>query len=453
MSNNEMMLSDQSDVSRSSPMEHHNYHNHQHQPRQQQMHNQTNIWNNFLVNLLPKCRRNFSNTIVQLSKQQQERSSSYEDNELKQTNHNVHFAVPSGDGNEQGRETNIAIEDDLNHSDWYQFDKNDLIKPKTPLVMNIRSEEQEQYMVHCLSTGKMAPDGHIRKSWGNFINIFDGQGKQKICIGRSELSNYLTLTIIGTEPKTTFQFIVTLFTGNYPKPLFRSNWSWRMRWNMFVAGIDQDILETIETTYNDGIDFEMKDNPSSTGVYNKGDLKLLHLGEIHIYFHIERDNHCPIYQNLCFFFDPVLLNYCQKLTHGNRIKTILDQVALTLRYQLSLPKFVSQLYFPVKKMRFEAQDQTVDYFELRQKDLQAAILIANQSVPFSLLNSSFSNSSSLLNNHVGKGRRTQLLNTRSHKHWPSSSPSSNFTSLSQHSFLYTSQASNNSWRNNRQQNE
>src|SRR5699024_8196851 len=107
---------------------------------------------------------------------------------------------------------------------------------------------------------------------------------------------------------------------------------------------------------------------------------------MHIYLHVERGHQSPDYQNLCFFFDPSLVSFIKSTTECKaHVKAALEEVAFTLKQQLSVPEFVSQLYFPIEKTRFGAVDLSVQYFELRQKDLQAAIEIANELVPFAFL--------------------------------------------------------------------
>lgn len=298
-----------------------------------------------------------------------------------------HFAVPSGDVLSDPTKQAKEHHDD---SEWYQFETQDLLEADTPEVSALESRDmlldgKEHLEVFALSTSRRGVETQFRKSWGNFTNIFDEQGRQKSCIWRSELSNYMplhTCTPIGHScQQQEITFLASLFTGNYPKPLFRSNWSWRMRWNVFVAGVDEDVLVKLQST-PDGKKEAKENCPGGHG--DTDDEKVLHMGEMHLYLHVERGHQQPVYQNLCFFFDPSLVSLVKSMPEG-RVSRTLEKVAAHLKQQMSMGKFVSQLYFPIEKSRFSAVDQSVLYFELRQRDLQVAITIANEQVPFSFL--------------------------------------------------------------------
>lgn len=287
--------------------------------------NGTNYWNNFLVNLLTKS--------------VQWKTTANKNANLKKFDPNFSLMVleQSGDDYSEQNDDNWSVQED------------------------------KFFTVHRLSSSNV----EYRKSWGNFVNVFDEQGKQKNFICLKQLSNYLLLDNY-SDCNSPLMFYATLFTGNYPKPLYNgSGTSWRMRFNMFVSGIEVDDV-------NDGAsrDPDHEDNDEDN-VEN-----VLHLGELHLYFHVERGHQQPLYQNLCFFYDKTLLKLA---TMGETIKRQLEQCAQQLKNELSYSKFIEQLYFPIDKCRFKAVDNSVDYFDLRQQDLQAAIQIANEKLPFQFL--------------------------------------------------------------------
>lgn len=270
-------------------------------------------WTNFLVNLMPnKCR---NSSLVKMA-EPEDRCSRIVD--------------PSGD-----------------------FEPGDL--RENP------DSKQELFTVHRLNSNNI--ESRFRKSWGNFINIFDEQGKQKNFISHKQLSNYLLLENF-SDNSTSMIFYATLFTGNYPKPLYNgSGTSWRMRYNVFVSGLSNEQQPKLDDMY------DLEEN-------------ILHLGELHLYFHVERGSHEPLYQNLCFFYDRSLVKLA---TTSEILSHELKACAGLLKRELSFPMFIEQFYFPIDKSRFKAVDNMVDYFDLRQQDLKAAIRIANEKMPFQFL--------------------------------------------------------------------
>lgn len=331
------------------------------------------IWHNFLVNLSPKTRKNGATNIYTFSQVQQR----------KQPTRNNLFSVPlSGDISEKDKnrfaeQQNDTIQkwDSSSDCKWYQFDDDYLLEP------NVQTNEN-QLQIHSLSTSRRGMEEQFPKVWGNFTNVFDKDGRQKFVIYRSKLSNYMQLHNIESDTEKessqaqSITFLASLFTGNYPKPLTQSIWSWRMRWNVFVAGIDEQLLADLDSTCKETIE------EKEVTCLSK-DSKVLHFGEIHLYLHVERGQELPTYQNLCFFYNSNVVSFI-KGSRG-KISVAMEDVALKLKNQLSKAEFVAQLYFPVEATRFSAVDQSVQTFELCQQDLQAAIAIVNETVPFSFL--------------------------------------------------------------------
>lgn len=158
-----------------------------------------------------------------------------------------------------------------------------------------------------------------------------------------------------------------------------------MRWNVFVAGIEEQVLIDLEGNCKEKMDDNGVSYLGSRLPVKSGDSKVLHLGEMHLYFHVERGHEWPTYQDLCFFFDPALVAFIKSKTESSQLFTAMKAVVIQLKNQLSQTEFISQLYFPIEKTRFSAVDQSVMRFELRQQDLQAAAAIVNEQVPFSFL--------------------------------------------------------------------
>ncbi|KAH7645951.1 uncharacterized protein LOC124498885 [Dermatophagoides farinae] len=201
------------------------------------------------------------------------------------------------------------------------------------------------------NTDKMVNRNHnlFLKSWGNFVNLYDDQGREKLFIHRDELRNYIILNNFD-NCHSPYSLMASLFPrGNYPKPLYSGTGSsWRMRYNIFAMGVL---------------------NPDKLMI---NDEDVIHLGELHLYFHIEPCRKEPIYQNLCFFFDQSLI----RLLHSNeqRCTSSLRECIDHLRQELAGALFVEQIFFPITRDRFQSiLGKTVDYFQLRQRDLYAAI--------------------------------------------------------------------------------
>lgn len=217
----------------------------------------------------------------------------------------------------------------------------------------------------------------LRKSWGCFTNIFNEKGRQKQCMYRRELANYFPL-FNRTHPESPFRYYVSLFAGKYPKPLAKGSiLSWRLRYNIYASGPF-------------GGSSEEDSQPSSECAT---DVAVIHLGEIHIYLNIERHHHQPLYTNLCFFFDPYLLEDINvKMDHAamlddfkiftanpreEDIRYQVKQCAMIFKQELCNPKFTEQLYLPIDHSRFESINESVEDFKLRQENLQLAIEIVN----------------------------------------------------------------------------
>ncbi|XP_075678287.1 uncharacterized protein LOC142645593 [Dermatophagoides pteronyssinus] len=227
------------------------------------------------------------------------------------------------------------------------------------LVDTGRADEEDdeelsgQQSIECQTstwnTDKWSNRNHnlFRKSWGNFVNLYDDQGKEKLFIRRDELRNYLILTNFD-DRHSPYIFMASLFPrGNYPKPLYSGTGSsWRMRFNIFATGVL---------------------NPDKSN-----DEDIIHLGELHLYFHIEPCRKEPIYQDLCFFFDQSLIRFLH--SNEQRYTSSLRECVDHLRQELSGALFVEQIFFPIYRDRFSnIWGKTVDYFQLRQRDLYAAI--------------------------------------------------------------------------------
>lgn len=255
----------------------------------------------------------------------------------------------------------------------------------------------EHIALHKLHISKQ--DNRFRKSWGNFVNIFDEQGEQKLLLSRTELRNYIVLAN-HAQPESGLSFYASLFPGNYPKPLYNSATSgWRMRYNFFVGNLFN------ATTTTDAYHIRLSGDGQSAGDQN--DEILLHLGELHIYFNVEHKRKKPVYQNLCFFFDNNLAsNFLNKKlykkgaqfkpighlfedhTFVSRLQARLKECSLQLRHELVSPAFIEQLFFPMHSSRLHSPDpSTSAYFDLRQQDLQTALDIFNQPAPYSFLHS------------------------------------------------------------------
>lgn len=245
------------------------------------------------------------------------------------------------------------------------------IDNKSSISINQKNLEQTKTITR-LPLSDFKNDGQINnlkllknragKSWGNFINYYDNQGRQCLAINVKQLTNYFVLNNFD-QPNSPFRFYASLFAnGNYPKPLYSYHECWRMRYNIFASGIcGTDSKQGSEILNNIVIDNN----------------QIYHIGELHLYLVVKRNNYSTldnksqsVYQNLYFFFNDLL----KEVTEPTLKQSLID-CANQLRLELSCSTFIEQLLFPVERERFNMVDQTVDYFMLRQQDLAATIMI------------------------------------------------------------------------------
>ncbi|KAF7494142.1 hypothetical protein SSS_00962 [Sarcoptes scabiei] len=214
------------------------------------------------------------------------------------------------------------------------------------------------------------------KLWGNFVNIEDEDDISNECNQQSrseasisvmklkQLNNYLVLED-QHDAETCIKFLAQLFPNRrYPKMLYSGDGNaWRMRFNLFVVGI-----------FNDDENSDHNDNINDFNDYD--DRKVLHIGELHLYFHLEPKKSSPSYQNLCFFSNKSLTEYDGKKNPLLFLKLL--EIWQKFRETIICPVFVKQLIFPIESNRFHRQsDRTVEYFMLRQSDLEAYFEIEN----------------------------------------------------------------------------